>query len=677
MASLFFFPVLMSAQTPGFAISQRSVFGGTNDDFFSKIIPTSDGGYLLAGQSNSNNGDIIGYHGSWDIWVVKVNHNWQKQWSRCYGGSNKDDFKDIAEMADGNILLFGWTSSNDGDFTDYHGNVDAFVIKLSTQGTILAKKSFGGSASETNYLNFITVTDGSIYLAISTNSNDGDVSGNHGGFDFWVLKLNPDLSIAWNKCFGGSGDDTPIEIIKTQDGNLLVCGGTSSTDGDVTGLHGSKEDFWVVKLSQTGSILWQKVLGGTETDFATCMSESSSGDYIIGGQTYSNNGDVTGQHGTSADGWVCSLTPSGILKWNRCYGGSSVETIYKIKSINGVDFILESPTYSTNGDVIGGHPGLNSEADVWILRINGNNGVIAWQKSLGGSLNEDYYDMNVNSNGAVTVLMTSTSSDGDLAGIDGYQKASGWLVKLNNLGSIDQQLRFGSFPGDPNHSSEGFSLYKIPGVNSMIIAGKSKFQGASYFNDDITISKGGIDGMLIRVGDFNIIKSRPFRDLNKNNIRDGNEPFVVNGIQLSTAKVGDSMVVFYKNNFFTSIVDTGRYVHNLISSRYTADSGIKNSVFTSYNTVDSFEFAVQPILSRISGYVFIDKNHNNIKDSTEPYASNVKVVSKRGNDSTTNLLKNGFYYNLVDTGLYTTKIYIQSDEYTILPDSAVTNVVDY
>ena len=133
------------------------------------------------------------------------------------------------------------------------------------------------------------------------------MSGNHGDgdADFWVVKLSSTGSLQWQKCLGGSRDDSAHSIQQTSDGGYIVAGFTDSNDGDVSGNHGGW-DVWVVKLNSTGSLQWQKCLGGSDFDYAYSIQQTSDGGYIVAGGTYSNDGDVSGNHG-DMDFWVVKL----------------------------------------------------------------------------------------------------------------------------------------------------------------------------------------------------------------------------------------------------------------------------------------------------------------------------------------------------------------------------------
>jgi hypothetical protein len=119
--------------------------------------------------------------------------------------------------------------------------------------------------------------------------------------------LNSSGVLQWQKCLGGSSTDKALSIAQTADGGFIVAGSSSSNDGDVSGNHGGW-DYWVVKLNSSGDIVWQKCLGGSNYDWATSIAQTSDGGFIVAGVSHSNDGDVSGNHG-ERDYWIVKLSP--------------------------------------------------------------------------------------------------------------------------------------------------------------------------------------------------------------------------------------------------------------------------------------------------------------------------------------------------------------------------------
>lgn len=231
-------------------------------------------------------------------------------WQKSLGGSGEDEAYYVQETNDGGFVIVGESESTDGDVTGNHGEGDYWVVKLNASGYFLWQKSFGGSSVD--YPRMVKQTgDGGLVIAGWTSSVDGDVTGNKGDTDYWVIKLNESGMLQWQKCLGGSDYDFAYAIDPTADNGFIVTGYTHSSDGDVTGHHGST-DYWLVKLDATGNLMWQKALGGSQYDQSYSVQQAADGSYIVAGLSFSNDGDVTGNHetaiGTTQDCWIVKLS---------------------------------------------------------------------------------------------------------------------------------------------------------------------------------------------------------------------------------------------------------------------------------------------------------------------------------------------------------------------------------
>ena len=335
-------------------IQWQKSFGGSNDDIANSITPTSDGGYIVVGYTYSFDSNFISVHAgtAGDIWVVKLSASGNIQWQKALGGSGFEQANSIQQTTDGGYIVAGSSGSNDGDITSNHGAGDYWIVKLSTTGTIVWQKTLGGSLSDNAYSIQQTI-DGGYIVAGSTFSIDGDITGNHGKYDYWVVKLNANGTIQWQKTLGGTNDDFAYSISQNADGGYIVAGQTSSTNGDITVSHGSV-DCWIVKLNATGVIQWQKTLGGSGYDIARSAMETKDGGFIIAATTNSTNGDITGSRG-GGDYWVVKLDAQGMIQWQKSLGGSRSEDAFSIQqTING-EYIVTGMTGSNNGDVSGNH----------------------------------------------------------------------------------------------------------------------------------------------------------------------------------------------------------------------------------------------------------------------------------------------------------------------------------
>jgi uncharacterized delta-60 repeat protein len=402
------------------AIQWQKAYGGSVTDQAYTTQPTPDGGYIVAGTTISTDGDVTGYHGQYDAWVVKISSTGSLQWQKALGGTAYDVARSIQSTPDGGYIIAGYTLSTDGDVTGNHGNEDAWVVKISNSGSLQWQKTLGGTSGD--FAESIQPTpDGGYIMAGWTESNDGDVTGNHGGYDAWVVKLNSTGSLQWQKALGGTYSEDATSIQLTPDGGYIVAGMACSTDGDVTGNHGGG-DVWVVKLSSTGSLQWQKALGGSAEDRPSSIQPTLDGGYIVAGFTTSTDGYVTGNHG-SHDAWVVKLSNTGSMQWQKALGGTDWDEATSIQPTPDGGYIMAGSTLSTNGDVTGNH-GSN---DAWVVKLS-STGSLQWQKALGGTGDEWVYSIQTTSDGRYILAGNTGSTDGDVTGNHGNYDY--WVVKL-------------------------------------------------------------------------------------------------------------------------------------------------------------------------------------------------------------------------------------------------------
>ena len=343
-------------------IQWQNALGGPGTDFLYELKDTSDGGYISIGTSDANGGDVTGNHGLFDFWVTKLNSSGDLQWQKSLGGSQDDFGRSIVRAVGGGYVLAGSASSNDGDVTGHHGEGDFWIVKIGATGSIEWKHAYGGSLYEVPH-EIISTNDGGFMVVGETSSNDGDVTGQQGLSDFWVVKLNEFGVMEWQKTYGGSDIDSAASIKQTSDGGYIVVGQTRSNDGDVSGNNGNY-DVWVIKISASGILQWQKTLGGSDIDTGNGIIITPNRKYVISAQSRSNNGDVSGNHGQS-DAWVALLFDTGDVQWQNSIGGSDVESAESIIITNDGGYLVSGFTWSNNGDVNGNHGG----SDVWIVKL--------------------------------------------------------------------------------------------------------------------------------------------------------------------------------------------------------------------------------------------------------------------------------------------------------------------
>ena len=247
------------------AVTWAKTYGGVNDDIAHSIQQTSDGGYIVAGGTYSYGAGFI------DFWIIKLNLNGDIDWQKTFGGGNDDVAYSIQQTSpDGGYIVAGQSSSLGNPLGDI------WILKLKSNGDIDWQKTYGGTASST--ANCIKQTSDGGYIVAGETSSSGA-----GSADVWVLKLDADgnLQTGWPKTYGGASFDAANSIQQTLDGGYIVAGETASSGAGST-------DFWILKLNANGDIVWQKTYGGSNDDIARSIQQTLDGGFIVAGETSSS-----------------------------------------------------------------------------------------------------------------------------------------------------------------------------------------------------------------------------------------------------------------------------------------------------------------------------------------------------------------------------------------------------
>lgn len=267
-------------------------FGGSGADLLQSIRLTKDGGFILAGTSDSQKGvhKKDSCRGHEDFWIIKLNAKGAEQWQRTIGGSGQELLQSIIPTSDGGYIVGGSSSSNKsgklqnglddlfGKKENSYGGLDYFVVKLDNKGEIEWQKSYGGQYAD-ELRSIVQTRDGGFLLGGSSNSPD---SGNkneksYGESDYWILKLDQKGEVEWQKTYGGAGDDQLQSVLQSKDGNYLLAGSSSSgTGGNKNASNGKGSDFWLIKIDPIGEILWQETYDIGKADLLTTIQENST-----------------------------------------------------------------------------------------------------------------------------------------------------------------------------------------------------------------------------------------------------------------------------------------------------------------------------------------------------------------------------------------------------------------
>jgi hypothetical protein len=322
-------------------------YGGKQADYLFDAVPTPDYGFLLAGSSLSkksgnktedNRGDL-------DYWVWKMDDKGDLDWQKSMGSTGQDKLRCVLLTNDGGYLLAGSSESKllpkkgetekeflDGDKKSIsRGQSDFWIIKLNAKGGEEWQKTIGGSGQD-ELTCAVRTKDGGFVIGGSSSS---DASGeknkdSYGGMDYWVIKLDNEGKILWQQSFGGQYNDELRCISLAKDGGFILGGSSNSSDtGNKTQKNLGENDYWLIKLDKNGNEQWQRTLGGKGDDQLNAVLTSFDGNYIIGGNSNSESGDdKKSSNESGTDFWVLKLDKEGKeILWQETYNIAKVDVL--------------------------------------------------------------------------------------------------------------------------------------------------------------------------------------------------------------------------------------------------------------------------------------------------------------------------------------------------------------
>lgn len=505
-----FLSLYTTAQVPGVRWSKFISSGSNRGQGFYDAKPTSDNGYILVGADSTFTnvfGDYIIKTEGGRPWIVKVDSAGNKVWQNFLNSNiERSAFTSVTETPDGGFIATGFSEECCWD------TAQVLIVKYNRNGVQQWVKKYGGTFTDIGYGIIKTKTSGYIIVA-STDSNNGDVTGNHsnGYSDIWLLRIDESGNIIWKKCFGGSGDDFGYSVIQTSDYGFVVSGSALSTNGDLTGNLGMP-DGWIFKTDSTGTLQWQKNYGGEGIDRLWGVVENPDGSLVATGEA-EQTAQISNGLKALKNVWVIKLSATGTKIWSNAYGGSSNEAGFGIARMIDNTYLITGFVGSNDGDV----SGINGAADAWLIRLS-DAGNLLWQRCIG---------TNQNDFGMYVTYLSETD---------------------------------------------------------YIVAGTSR---TSNFQDV---------GYIVKLGNSSLIKGTVFLDGNSNGIKDGGESNFNNAI-IKTQKGSSFITAQPQNGAFRFDIDTGAYVTTvqLFNPYYNVVPASKNTNFTTYFNVDSFGFAIQPI----------------------------------------------------------------------------------
>lgn len=484
--SLVLITMQLTAQGPP-GIEWQRCLGTPGGDEHGQAIATSNGGFLLVGSTN------MGTSG-WNGIAIRTDADGNELWSRTYGGTMDDKLRGGIALPGGGYILLGYTTSNDGDVSGNHGQGDAWLLRIDGLGNLVWQKCLGGPGYDLGN-QVIQTSNYDLLISCTASGAGGDVPSALGGGDAWLIRADTLGNILWSSILGGSSDDLGGSIIEADNG-ILFNAATQSTDGLVSQSFGNW-DIWILRLSDGGELIEERSYGGSQSDGAF-LRRLDTGGYVLIGSTESNDGMITPPSiGGLSDIWLCWLDENLNPVQQARYGGLGYDSPAEALPMPDGGWLIGGIVSGGGGDVTGHHGGFY---DIWCFRIDAQ-GDLLWQRALGGSADDRGGTLTRASDGAVLVLGTTNSTDGDVTGLfPGYDI---WAVKLGpDFTSVQESSVSPMLDIHPNPSMDQARIsFTLARTEAVIIVQRNAL-GAELQRSSLGVLSAGPHTMVLSVNDW-------------------------------------------------------------------------------------------------------------------------------------------------------------------------------
>jgi hypothetical protein len=467
-------------------IQAQKVIGGSKYDELHSTFATKDGGLITAGSSYSNKSGekTQNTRGGRDYWVIKMNKVGKIEWDKTIGGNGDDYCKAVIQTSDGGYILAGESNSyiSVEKSEDSHGYTDYWIVKLDSAGNIEWDKTIGGSGTEL-IDNVVQTDDGGYMLAGSSDSYASweKSESTRGSLDMWVVKLNRFGKKVWDKTIGGNDYDLCSGIQITRDGGLILAGfsGSNASGEKSENNRGVQSDFWIVKLNKKGNIEWDRTIGGSADDYGRGVQQTKDGCYIIAGNSNSNiSGEKTENSRGGYDYWIIKLDSMGRFMYDKTIGGDYDEIdVWCLEKTSDDGFIFGGSSYSgISGEKTESSRGAS---DYWVIKLD-KEGNIVWDKTVGGEGYDNLLSIKETRKNMYTLGGFSWSGIAGDKTFPSRGEADYWVVVLNDakqVNNIVAPVVTTDFKNIPNGNEINFTIYPNPAKDIMNIrvSGKAIF----------------------------------------------------------------------------------------------------------------------------------------------------------------------------------------------------------
>ena len=401
-------------ELPNPTVVQAKEIGGMSYDRINSVASTSDGGYIIGGEFESNridlgNGVILLNKGKSDGMIIKYSISGEIDWVQIIGGKSDDSIESVVETSDGGFIAGGYFSGNidlgNAVKLTSKGVCDGIIIKYSSSGEVEWVQTLGGeyedkieSVTETSDGGYVV---GGYFLSNSIDLKNGIQLTNKGSMDGLIIKYNSSGDVEWAQAICGTGNEDICTLTEVNDGGYLVGGYFSSSSIDLeNGIRLINEsssigsaDGIIIKYSSSGKIEWAEKIGGASYDSIESVAKTSDGGYVVGGYFESSRIDlgngVSLTNKGSGDGMIIKYSSAGKVEWTQVIGGKYRESVKSVSETLDGGYIVGGDFESTSIDLENGIKLINKGNEDGMTIKYSSSGEVEWAKSVGGT-NADY-----------------------------------------------------------------------------------------------------------------------------------------------------------------------------------------------------------------------------------------------------------------------------------------------
>jgi hypothetical protein len=357
-------------------------YGGAYGDKAYAMVQASDGGYALAGTTNSFGSGII------NAWLVKTNSEGNLQWNQSYSGSEQGIADAMVQTSDGGYALAGYTYAID------EGGIYVWLVKTDSSGTLSWNTTYPDLGTAIAY-GIIQTSDGGYSLVGATNTIGAGES------DGWMAKVSSTGTLEWYQTYGAAQNDAVYSVVQASDGGYALSGDSDSYGSGQTNL-------WLIKTDANGTAQWNQTYGGANNYVASNLIKTTDGGYALAG---------TVQTGSGNQYVLLKTDSSGTEQWTKTYSGTvTSDNLYGIQTSDG--------GYALTGVTDAANP---AQTKAMLVKTDAA-GVQQWNQTFGGSAQNVLGAVVQNSDGTYT-LGGYTNSTG--SGAEDF-----WLVKTDANGVL-------------------------------------------------------------------------------------------------------------------------------------------------------------------------------------------------------------------------------------------------